>query len=620
MIPRTTIPRTFLLPILGLALVPLSTAGSAQQTAGPSGPSVGPSPHSPSGPSAGPASMGDTGEDELITRRYPLYDLLPVIDQDEYIQPLFEAPGMGNYHFEEHGYGAANLSLEIDCEPVFDLLGQAFGDELSDLGREMNYSGLDNSLSITASAELHDRAKEMLAGLRTAFGARALVTVDILTLEGQLLTFPKSATASTAQADALINAALTRGASHVRHELEIVPGSAAISDMTQPLAVMLDYDVEIAQDAFIWDPIPSTLDLGQRIVIRGVPDGDRLQISALLRTVDLVGEVNNRSFGTAGFLASEQKGPTYAAGPDVLQQAEVAMSSFAFTGDVTMGNALICASELNISGSMRSQLVVIRPLEITGRALFRQNLSSGEGRELVVVNTEAFSPSSVNAWFLGHDELDADVVGPFIYSQIEANSDGADPLMSKAFEFSANAMSGPWIMIAVDPTWDRISGDAIERIADSWSAPEDTISLTLDLLASGRGDNVPARTLLPSWRGHRAAAIVGLARNVVYDYDVEVAQGAAVADPVVLSAFQGLGAVARPGLTSVMADAALVLPSGRPTQLDLGGMTYGLLDHHEEEILRVRSRHSVGAGGVATFGAKGVKTLHQVLQLRATIK
>ncbi len=616
MISRTSMPRTLLLPILGLALAPLSMPGS-QQSGGPSGPSVGPSPNSPSGPSVGPA---ETEEEELITRRYPLYDLLPVTDDTELVQPLFEAPGMENYYFDETGFGAANLSPVIDCEPVFDLLGQALGDELSDVGREMNYSERDNTLVITASADLHDRAKEIIAGLSTAFGARARVSVEILTLEGQLLTFPDSATTTSGQADALINAALTRGASLVRHELEVVPGSSAISDMTQPLAVMMDYDVEIAQDAFIWDPVPSTLDLGQRIVMRGVPNGNRLQLSVLLRTVDLVGQVSDRSLGTAGFLASEQKGPTYAEGPDVIQQAEVAMSSFAFTGDVSMGNALVCASELNIGGAMRSQLVVIRPLEIVGQALYRQKLGSSNGRELVVVNMEAFSPSTANSWFLDSEEIDPDVVGPFIYSQIEANVDGANLLMEKAFEFIANSQYGAWIMIAVDPTWDQISGEAMERIASSWPASEDTVSLTLELLASGRGDNVPARTLLPSWRGHKAAAVAGLARNVVHDYDVEVAQGSAVADPVVLSAFQGLGVVARPGLTSLTADAALVVPSGRPTQLNLGGLTYGLLDHHEEEVLRVRSRSSVGADGVATFGTTAVKTMHQMLQLRAQIK
>ncbi len=140
-------PRTLLLPILGLALVPLSMPGS-QQSGGPSGPSVGPSPNSPSGPSVGPAVAE---EEELITRRYPLYDLLPVTDDTELVQPLFEAPGMENYYFDETGFGAANLSPVIDCEPVFDLLGQALGDELSDVGREMNYSERDNTLGFSRS-------------------------------------------------------------------------------------------------------------------------------------------------------------------------------------------------------------------------------------------------------------------------------------------------------------------------------------------------------------------------------------------------------------------------------------------------------------------------------------
>lgn len=599
-----------------------AVAGSQASAPGPSGPSVGLADGAGADFFVGRADEAGSDQADPVVRRYSLAALLPPLEEDtERVQPLYVAPGT-QYWFEEQGFDPGRLRPSMDADAAASLLADALGDDLRFEGRalEVLEGGI---LMLVAPEEVQAKAGKILSGLTAALSSQIVLSVDVVTDAQGQLPFPASAQIADADAERLVAMAVERGASHVRHEVVVSPGSIAMSDITRPVALVGDYDVEIAQNAAIWDPITSVIDVGQRLTVMGSPRDGKALVAGVLRTSELIGEVEERAFDAAMLVSSEKAGVTYGEGPQLIQAATVAQSAYAFSGELGGGQALICASELTLPNQRRSQIVVLRALSVQGQAVHTVPLDGG--RSLMVVDTSAFTTPGANV-FAVREELEswARLSGPYLAASlsVEAPSFLSD-LLERRFNLSYSY--GPWRMLVPDPTYDRGGAEAVDALAASWPSAAATATLALDLASSGVADGMPARGLVPCIRGQEAAVLVGVARNTVWDYDVEVAQNAAVADPTVSNIFSGLGVIASvqdrlDGSSALDVEAYGFQPAGPPEVLEVSAREFRYFDRQDHDTLQAKSRRALGEDGTAVFGPRARNASSQVLQLRAAVR
>ena len=604
--------RSLFIPSQGLCVALLSAGVLGGQGVADSGSESAPS----STPSTRPARVEQA---QSVVRRYSLAGVAPNYEEEGVSQQLFVIPGRPGNWFDDGGAGPLDRMPSRDLDSVADLLSQALGDDLRFEGRGLSVSE-EGEMLLVAPPDVHGKAEAILEGLRGALAAHALVSIDILNLEGGNLPFPDQAGLDDAAAERLIALALERGARHVRHELDLTPGNTSISDMTHPVPLLSDFDVEIAQSSGIWDPIRSMIDVGQRVVMRGVPVGDTVDIAVVLRVADLVGNVRERPLAAELLLASEKSGARYVPGPQSLQQAEVMQHSYAFAGRVGGGRALLCASDYNVGGSQRTQLVVIRALEVQGQRVSITPLGSA-GRSLMVVNKEAFAPPGVATELYDDDWID-DVKGTVLLPAGRMTTEVPSVLEEMlSFQFNLLRDTGPWALIVTDPAWDRAGADDLRSLGESWPKVRETASVTLTLSASGVGDAVPVRVLMPCRRGQESAVLVGTATNVIWDYDVEVAQNAALADPVIGIRFSGLGAIlGTAGETTELEATCLArIPAEAPRVLEVGASEFRFFDRQVHDVLTVRDRKDLGPDGSVRFGTRATGAREQSLELQVSV-
>ena len=607
-------PRSLLFSALALWAASLAPTSAAQFADGSQ-----PGPAGPSGPSRASASSSDSAQAESVVRRYPLEGIVPAIDVTERPFALFMTPGLWDkaYDKDQRAFDATDQNPEVNTDPVVDLLAQALGDDLRFEGRAMEV--VDGDLLLMAPEEVQAKAQALLRGLSGAMGARAEVSIDVLTLDGGQLPFPTSASIADDEAQRLIASALERGAEHVRHDLSVTPGNMAVSDLTRAVSIITDYDVEIAQNSGIWDPIRTNVDLGQRIVLRGIPLGDRVQLAGLVRTVDMMGDVKSRPLQARMMINGEESSVYFSDGPEVIQQAEVVMHGYAFSGTAGGGTALVCASELSIGGVRRSQLAILRVTALSGQAVSRTAMGGGQ-RALLVVNTEAFGSASARTWTINNEvEEYLRYSSPMVMGQLETSKPNfIDEFLN--FRFSVTRSVGPWALVVTDPSWDRGGDGELAKIAGSWPRATETKSVALRLVASGVSDAVPTRGLVPTISGHDAAVQVGTARNVIWDYDVEVAGGSSLADPVITAVFAGLGASVSTQGDAIDVEAIGFVPNGPPQTIEVDAKEFRFFDRQDRDTLRVRDRRHLGDDGTASFGATGQGTKRQFLKLEASVR
>jgi hypothetical protein len=174
--------------------------------------------------------------------------------------------------------------------------------------------------------------------------------------------------------------------------------------------------------------------------------------------------------------------------------------------------------------------------------------------------------------------------------------------------FSTWRSVGPWVVCAYDQTWDESASADLERLTTGWKA--ETRVTEVERRARARGVDAAAWKL-PLRAGSQAAGLVGIATTSLVDYDVEVAQFAAGADPKCFPQFSGLAfrADAAPpgaGGTALELEAVAHLRREAPTMDTLGGPFVTRLEKTTFDVLRVEDRVLAGAGAARlTLGDRG---------------
>ncbi len=495
---------------------------------------------------------------DSIVRIYNLRSVTPNYDSGDGLeQSLLLPPSDRWWDLPRANFG--ELYETASSEVVVDLLGQILGDELRYEGREINLTG-DSDLIVLAPEELHAKLAAALSMLEEVVAASVEVGVDILELPTGV-DMPAGGIVDESEAQRVLAQLAGRGAAHQSYTLRLSAGRTSRVDEMQPVPFLLDYDVEIASSSAVFDPIVGEAAEGTRIQMRGVPSPDGIFLTVLLFESRVIGGLELQPVEARGSVWTEKGELTVGDGLAV-QKVRTFSRSIAFDTFLASGKAAVFTSECRLADHESRELVVLRRLRGSLGA-FASRQVPGTTRRLIAVNSELLGPPKTR------------IVGP------QASDDEPhfrrDPRLIAhvrsepslflfdwmKHRFSVWRRMGPWALAVSDPAWDDDAAAELQGLIAGWDPPAHVMNVDIRLHEAG---GVPVRWQLPLRSGSGCGVRIGVTSVALVDYDVEVAQNAAVHDPTLMSIFEGLAtgvATARGGSGALTLDVHAIAQVGR---------------------------------------------------------
>jgi hypothetical protein len=539
------------------------------------------------------------GPADSILVRYDLTGVLPSYDQAQIRESLLMSAGTSQEH---HRTPLEELTARPDADSIVELLARLFTEEFEYEGRELALQG-DRDLLVLAPDDVQQRVSRALQELEQTLGASVELQIDVLSLQGD---GPAPFGGKCVVDEGQLASLPASGRPSEQYRVRLQAGRTAAIDRTRVLPLVVDYDVEIAQGAVIHDPVIGAAEAGTRMLLRGAPmSGGGVALSVFFTHGDptteepMTIEAPLRSFVST----DPDQTDRMIDAPRVEERYEIAFQSASFDTLLPAGKALVLSAGMKIvagggdPGARTRTLVVIRRI---GGEMPRMHRFSPQGsrRELVFVNAESLQVPVMFVEGLIHDVDDdygADIPQIVATVRSEPSEFLVDWVDSR---FSTWRLVGPWLVCVYDASWD---GDAIVRLdtlVNGWQDRARLLDVALD--ANARGEQV-ASWRLPVRAGTRMSALVGISTSTLYDYDVEVAGGAAAADPRLRPQFAGLALIARTA-DLVGGGAALDLSLGlqhrraAPKLTTLGGPLMTKIERTPFDVLRLDERVTFAPG------------------------
>jgi hypothetical protein len=499
-----------------------------------------------------PALLAAEGEDNVVVA-YDLRPILPTFDRESsWSQGLVSS--LANRGKDVQTVSIPDLHQAEPPDTIANLVTEALGEELHYEGRGIQIERGDRMV-VAAPPAVQARVRALLDALQGVFSATATVEFDWFAFPDGTLPIDRCVL-SLDEAKRFVDGALARGAAHVHQTLRLAPGRTAALERARELPFLGDYDVEIAQGAFIYDPIIFRIRDGFRGLLRAttVPGGTAL--SVLWLQEDVLGDVRERPVVLNGIVGREQRGGfDLVTGPQSMQTADVMTHALAFDSFLADGKALLAFSDVEHKGATYRQVLVLRRGAGAQSTFLKVPLSTG-GRMLVVLNAETFgAPQFAISSGAG---LNND--WPHPYALAELRSETSNFLQDQLGRLNQWWNVGPWVFALTDPAWDGPAAAELERLAGSIRPATDLIELGVELSSPSGG--VAARWKVPTLGGRSVGAVAGVTGLALADFDVDVAQFAAVSDPILQPTFQGLcmaAEVSRAPVTAASGGAGWVL-------------------------------------------------------------
>ncbi len=556
---------------------------------------------------------GDPAREAGELRTYDLQTLLVPYRPDFELQvlPLRGSPG----GMDEREHLDPGLVLEIVrslCAPEFEYEGRQLQAE-------------ESMLYVTAPPPVQDKVAKVIAFLGSALGARTELLIDELLLPDPLTKDPAPILGAD-EAQKLLGGAGV----HRSWRVALRPGWAGAALSQRAISFISDWNVEIAQGAAIHDPVVEQVPAGDSIVCSSATAPGGLWLALLARS----GESSGPKDHPLDFYASvasettpvpnpQPNGPTarsggrtLQAGPRVWQSVPVAVSGLALNCFLPDGKVLCLSSTLGVGEHPGSRLLFVRRASAPTAAVLGLTLDQKGtgGRDLVLIDCSSLRPPSCSSEgdLRGGgalpNRLDEEST-PLRFLLHGSGTDRARELLQElpgCDVFDSQA----WLLIARNPRAGEGSPlePAVARLGNAAPQPQ---SFSAEL-ALRRGANVVARATVALRSGVASSVVAGAEDELLYDWDVEVAQSASAADPQIKASFEGLCARLR-----VEHDAAggLVLDirgfgqvrNGELRNLDPQVPTIGPLSQVSWDRLGIEERLTLAADGPkkALFGDSG---------------
>ncbi len=476
---------------------------------------------------------GDEPSEDSVVVVYDLRPVLPSFDQEgtwsQALVPALADPGHENLPF----VSLQELHRGEAPDSITNLVTEALGEDLHYEGRGIQIERGDQMV-VAAPPAVQAKVRAILDALQAAFSAGTTVELDWFVMSDGAMPIDRCVL-TLDEAKRFVDAAMARGSSHLHQTLRLAPGRTVALERARFIPLLADYDVEIAQGSFIYDPVIYEIRDGFRGFLRGtsVPGGTAL--SLLWLQEDLVNEVRERPIVLKGAVGREQRGGLdLIEGPQSMQTADVMTHALAFDTFLPDGKALVAFSDVDVKGTTFRQVLVLRRGAGAQSSFTKVPLSNG-GRTLVILDGEAFGAPRFSI-STGDALYEAEWPHPFVVAEL--HSEASSFLQDQLGRLNQWWTVGPWVLVLTDPSWDGPAAAELERLAGAIRPVTDLVELAVEL-QSPTGSSL-ARWRLPTLSGRSVGAVVGVTGLAVQDYDVEVAQYSAVADPKIRPTFQGL--------------------------------------------------------------------------------
>ena len=561
---------------------------------------------------------GDPAREAGELRTYDLQPLLVPYRPGFELQalPCRGSPGEMNEERERFDAGLVIELVRSLCAPEFEYEGRQLQEQ-------------DGALYVSAPAAVQERVSKVLAFLGTALGARIELAVDELVLPEPLAKDPAPILSPEEAQKLLAVNGLRRS-----WKLAVRPGWAGSALSQRAISFVADWNCEIAQGAAIHDPVVEVVPAGDAIACACAPAPGGLWLALLARSGESSGAKDHplEVYATVATdttpvqnpqpnqPTSRSGGRTLQAGPRVWQSVPIALHSLALNSFVPDGKVLCLAGTLGIGEPRGSRLLFVRRVNAPGAPV--QGLSFDQkgsgGRDLVLVDSGWLRPPSCAS------EGDLRGGGALPLRAEEETEHlrfvlrGADTGRARELlgELSGCDVfdSQAWLVIARNPRSGEASvlEPAITRLGTGAPLPQ---SFSVEL-ALRRGPNVVARSTVALRSGAASTVVAGFEDELLYDWDVEVAQSASVADPMIKPSFEGLCArvrVERDTAGGLLLDIRGFgqVRSGELRNLDPQVPTVGPMSQASWDRLGIEERLTLPADGPkkAVFGDSGTAGL-----------
>lgn len=511
-----------------------------------------------------------------------------------------------NPYGEESGW---ELGLDLDEEAPANLLRTLFAREFEIEGNMIEYQGVGR-FTIQGPASLHERITKVLPKVAAVLAARVELEVDFVRL-------PQAASAGPALwPEAQANELIAEAASDNRLARQHFSLSSARPEafvQGRWVSLVVDYDVEVAQGANVFDPKPVQARLGTSLALRAAPGTGGIFLALTLRRANGVGDVVERRLVRTSRVGNERESHIEEA--EVLhQRLPILDQGLSLNTFLPEGQAL--AIPMTHARGRTQEVLIVR--RVGGGLQRTARLESGAGQSLLLIDSSAWAPPyAASSWgdgevgwmweagegYVGSGRVSVSLLGPrergvdvlhLIYSRPESSV----PL-GRVEEF--------WPWIALGPEGEEPLPDVEAELAPL--APDQRLVHVALTLRSPESKAPLASVTLPLRVGCASSALLGIEDNYVGDVDVEVAQYSNVEDPAIHWLFDGLMLELEPrlavdGTLSLRLLGLVMTPEGEPRKVELGSGTIGEVETAVKRLLTITQtlRFAAGDKGPRTIG------------------
>jgi len=519
----------------------------------------------------------------------------------------------------------------LEPDLVRDALEVYYGEELEYEGRMM-WETEEGELIVRAPEALQARVRELVDFFADAASSITGIRVDVVQLS--------AASSGAAQPGGLVDVgtaarliAQAEGAVET-YQLQVRGNELASLDMTTEHSFFGDYDVEVAQGAYAFDPRRTSMSSGVRMEVGAYPAPGGCRLALLVRHGTPTGPVRSVPMEAAGLISNEGGTAIYS-GPEQLESLAIAQRTFALNTLLPDGQALVLRSSLDLYDTDGVQYLIVRregaaPQAVVGAAL-------GGGRELHLVRGYALSAPR----FEFEGELAHGALATMSLQQRDWYDEGLlrarlkhhgfDPerelleFLAPEFEFNDD---GSWIVArgrSEEGGGSARGGEALRAAVEELQREAEAVTLGLEVQRKGNGLSKRVTCDLTVCLGQESAVVLGVESTRLFDFDIETAQGSSVPDPGVGLDIDGLALVLRVdrapdgSLDVTLSGAANLL---RETgEFDPRARLFGAIENRVydrlqvDEVLRIPegARRAVSIGNA---GRAGAGTLELKIQVR----
>ncbi len=450
---------------------------------------------------------------------------------------------------------AINGSIDqmVGVDEIVSLLVELLDGEFEYEGRKI-YAVEFGRILVRGPEGLHKRVVDVLAFLDELLNAQAELTVNVIELEaGVEAPFPGRAIVSREDAERWLDS-VAQAPTQQEFRLALRADRPAEINLTQTSPVLLDYDVEIAQASTIGDPIVSQIAVGTRAFVYAMPAPQGVALSFVLKRGDLIGEIREQDLRLNGHVRTDQ-GLIESPSGRVFQTFDLLGRGFAFDAVLAPDQALVIHDQIDLGRDRRNEVVVLRLT--SGELPYRKTFRYGtKGQDLIAVDLDYLSPLSVQAggylvddsglpfklmeWISGGGQ--EGILGV----RLAQHGGYGSELLEESSELLSFQDAGTYRLIRYFDYSGEGAGASTAELAkvqvalDSMKDDASMIEVGVKLSRLGKWAGTPVSATFPMRLEHSAAVALGIENPVVFDYDVEVAQEASVADAQVFSEFEGL--------------------------------------------------------------------------------